>query len=71
MDLRERRCEGVDCIYLVQDRVQCKHDNNPSGSINSRIFLDQLSDCHILKKDSAPQGQAGWLAGWPITGVLK
>jgi len=28
--------------------------NEPSGSIKGREFLDYLSDCQLLKKDSAP-----------------
>jgi hypothetical protein len=29
-----------------------EHGNNPSGSMNGGRFLDQLSDCQCLKKDS-------------------
>jgi len=32
----------------------CEHGNEPSGSIKSGKFLDQLSDCQLLKKHSAP-----------------
>jgi hypothetical protein len=32
----------------------CEHGNEPSGSIKWGEFLDQLSDCYVLKKDSAP-----------------
>jgi hypothetical protein len=32
----------------------CEHGNEPSGSIKGGEFLDQLSDCQLLKKDSAP-----------------
>jgi hypothetical protein len=31
----------------------CEHDNEPSGSIKGGEFLEQLSDCHILNKDSS------------------
>jgi hypothetical protein len=29
----------------------CEHGNEPSGSIKSKEFLDELSDYHLLKKD--------------------
>jgi hypothetical protein len=32
----------------------CENGNEPSGSIKGREFLDYLSDCQLLKKDSAP-----------------
>jgi hypothetical protein len=32
----------------------CEYDNETSGSVNGGEFLDQLSDCQLLKKDSAP-----------------
>jgi hypothetical protein len=32
----------------------CEHDSEPSGSIRGWEFLVQLSDCHLLKKDSTP-----------------
>jgi len=28
----------------------CEHGNEPSGSIEDGELLDQLSDCHLLKK---------------------
>jgi hypothetical protein len=31
----------------------CEHGNGPSGSIKVGEFLDWLSDCQLLKKDSA------------------
>jgi hypothetical protein len=31
-----------------------EHDIEPSGYINDREFLDQLTDYQLLKKDSAP-----------------
>jgi hypothetical protein len=34
--------------------VSCEHGNEPSGSIKCGEFLDWLSDCWLLKKDSAP-----------------
>jgi hypothetical protein len=32
----------------------CEHGNESSVSIKRRKFLDKLSDCQLLKKDSAP-----------------
>jgi len=32
----------------------CEHGNKPSGSIKRGEFLDYLSDCWLLKEDSAP-----------------
>jgi hypothetical protein len=32
----------------------CEHSNEPSGSIKVGEFPDLLSDCQLLKKDSAP-----------------
>jgi hypothetical protein len=31
----------------------CEHGNEPSGSIKGGEFVDQLSDCQLVKKDSA------------------
>jgi hypothetical protein len=31
----------------------CEHGNEPSGSIKGGEFLHYLSDCKLLKKDSA------------------
>jgi hypothetical protein len=31
----------------------CEYGNEPFGSIKGGVFLDQLSDCQLLKKDSA------------------
>jgi hypothetical protein len=33
--------------------ASCEHGNEPSGSMKGREFLDYLSDCYLLKKDSA------------------
>jgi len=48
INLKEIRWEGVDWMHLAQDRDQavgpCEHDNEPSGSIKSGEFLDQLND---------------------------
>jgi hypothetical protein len=32
----------------------CEHGNGLSGSINGGEFLDYLSGCQLLNKDSAP-----------------
>jgi hypothetical protein len=32
----------------------CEHGNEPLGSIKGGEFLDYLSNCQLLKKDSAP-----------------
>jgi hypothetical protein len=34
--------------------ASCEHGNEPSGSIKGGEFLDKLSDCQLLKKDSDP-----------------
>jgi len=31
----------------------CEHGNEPSGSIKGGGFIDYLSNCQLLKKDSA------------------
>jgi hypothetical protein len=33
----------------------CEHGNEPSGSVKGEEFLDELRNCWLLKKDSAPQ----------------
>jgi len=33
----------------------CEHSSEPSGFLKGREFCDQLSDCQILNKDSAPR----------------
>jgi hypothetical protein len=32
----------------------CKHGGDPSGSVEGVSFLDYLSDCYFLERDSAP-----------------
>jgi hypothetical protein len=32
----------------------CEHGNEPSGCLKGGELLDWLSDCQLLKKDSAP-----------------
>jgi len=53
-----RMPENVDCIRLAQDRDQWRAlvntGINLQAALNSREFLDQLSHCWLLKKDSAP-----------------
>jgi hypothetical protein len=36
----------------------CEHGNEPSGPIKCVKFLDYLSDCYLLQKDSAPWSQS-------------
>jgi hypothetical protein len=52
LDLREIGWEGVYWSHLAQGRKHwigcCEHGNEPSGSIISREFLDQLSDSRTL-----------------------
>jgi hypothetical protein len=31
----------------------CEYGNEPSGSIKGEEFLDYMSDCQLLKRDSA------------------
>jgi len=47
---------GLDSSDLRQRQVQisCEYSNEPSGSVNGGEFLDQLSNCYLLKKDSVP-----------------
>jgi hypothetical protein len=47
MNHKEAGCESVDWIHLApdDDRIMfCKHDTEPSASIRSRKFLNQLDD---------------------------
>jgi hypothetical protein len=37
----------------------CEHGNELPGSIKGGVFLDQLSDIHLLKRDSVPTGAVG------------
>jgi hypothetical protein len=54
-NLKEIRCQVVDCIQLAWDTTHCqwrvlKHGNNLSDTLKTEEFLDQLSDC-LLKKE--------------------
>jgi hypothetical protein len=42
--------EGVEWIKLAQDRV---HGNETLGSVKGWEFLDKLSVCKIIEKDSS------------------
>jgi hypothetical protein len=46
----------VDWIHLADGPVagSYEHGNEHSGSKNGGEFLDQLSDCWLFRKDSAP-----------------
>ena len=47
---------GLDRVGLGQRQVAdvCECDDEPSGSVKCREFLDQLQTSQLLKKDSAP-----------------
>jgi hypothetical protein len=52
MDRNEIVYEGVDWIYVAEDRHvadSCEHDNEPSSSIRGKAFTYQLSDHQLLK----------------------
>jgi hypothetical protein len=55
MDFKVIECEDVD---QTQGPVveSCKHVNVSSDPTKLVVFLDQLSDCQLLQKDSAPRG---------------
>jgi hypothetical protein len=41
-------------LHSASDWASCyEHGNEPSGSIKGGEFIDKLSDCQLLKKDSA------------------
>jgi hypothetical protein len=54
---------GMDCIDLVQDRVEaevcCEHSTEPSGSMKCWEVLEQLHKWQLLKKGIA---QLSWLS---------
>jgi hypothetical protein len=55
MVLKKVECE-LDCIHLDQDRdppQAHEHNSVPPVSINGEIFLDDLINYQLLKKDSA------------------
>jgi hypothetical protein len=48
----------------------CEHGNEYLGSIKIWEFLEWLSDCWLLEKDSAPWSWlVGWLVGWLVCSV--
>jgi hypothetical protein len=51
--------EGVDWIYLAQEtepvKGSCELSNVPSGFIKCWEFLEWLSNCWLLKEDTAPR----------------
>jgi hypothetical protein len=61
MDLKEIGWEGVDWINLAEDRDEwqpfCEQGNDPLDSIKCLEFIDQLSNCYLLRKDSLPWNQ--------------
>jgi hypothetical protein len=60
MDVREMGWECVvDSMHLVQYRDQwradcCEHGNDPSDSVKSGEFLDQLCEHLLVMKNSSP-----------------
>jgi len=40
--------------YIIPTVGSCQHGDEPSGSVQGREFLDQLSAYWLLKEDSAP-----------------
>jgi hypothetical protein len=44
----------VDGINVGTMTGSCEHGNEPSGPIKGGEFLDYLSDCQLLMKDSVP-----------------
>jgi hypothetical protein len=56
MNLKEIRCEVLEWIHIVQDRVQYRALVITVMNIKMRgeRCLDQVSKCHLLRKDSAP-----------------
>jgi hypothetical protein len=56
MDVREVGWEcGLNSSGSGQGPIvsSCKHGNEPSGSIKCWEFLERLSNCSLLEKDSA------------------
>jgi hypothetical protein len=47
---------GLDSTGSGQDPVTCacEHGNEPPDFIKGEVFLDQVSDYQVLKKDSSP-----------------
>jgi hypothetical protein len=54
MDLKERGCNGVKWILLVQDKDSYEYSNKLSGSRKCRRFLKWLSNYELLK-DKPPR----------------
>jgi hypothetical protein len=54
MNLREIGWGCRNWINLAEDRNQCEHDNEPSGSIKCWEILEWLSNLRLLKKGSTP-----------------
>jgi len=56
MDLKEFGYESGDWIHVAD----CwELGNELSGSIKAWEFLDELSDCHLLNRNSAPWSPLG------------
>jgi hypothetical protein len=56
-------CVAVDWLRLAEGPVagSCKHGNETSGSVKRGKFLEQLSDCQLLKNS-----YAGWSELCPV-----
>jgi hypothetical protein len=58
MGLNGRASEDIDRVHdtgQVAMAACCGHGNEgPCGSIRSGVFLDQISDCLLIKKGSVP-----------------
>jgi hypothetical protein len=56
MNLREVEWDGMDWIDLAQGPVEglCERGHEPPGSIKCWDVLEELHNCQVLKKGSAP-----------------
>jgi hypothetical protein len=58
-DIKQTGCNGVDWIHLVRLKISgssCESGNETSGSVKTRVFLDEVTSNQLLKKDSATWG---------------
>jgi hypothetical protein len=44
---------GIETGLILPVARSCEHGNEPSSSIKCGIFLEWLSDCWLIKNDSA------------------
>jgi hypothetical protein len=52
--------KGIVCVYIgfnwiriLTSRGSCEHGNDPWGFIRGGEFREQMSNCHLFKRDSA------------------